>query len=97
VRVSNATVTGDALIDQLTPSKSRADDDDEPSVDASINPTELITRLCALAAASQDSLDDARAHRVYTALRRGNLRPYQTELNRLANRFVERLEDAWRA
>lgn len=94
MRVSKASVSGGASIDTST--LQNDDADDELFAGASVNPEELMARLCALAAASNDQLDPAHAHRVHAALLRGNVRPYRTELNRLTNRFVERLESAWR-
>ena len=64
----------------------RADDD----------PTELMDRLLVYTAMAGETVGPAAA-RVYLALLRGNPRPYYTELNRLVGRFMDRLEDAWKA
>lgn len=40
---------------------------------------------------------EATSLEVLEAVARGNLRVYETEVTRLANRFVERLEATWKA
>lgn len=68
---------------------------DDIAIAASDDPLSLMERLCDLTASAGEPLDQRRLHRVYAALVRGNLRPYRTELNRLTERFIERLEEVW--
>lgn len=78
-----------------TPSGS--EDTEDRLVAAGDDPLELVVRLRDLAEAGGETLDIRRARRVYEELLRGNQRPYRAELNRLAGRFVGRLEDGWPA
>jgi hypothetical protein len=54
----------------------------------------LIARLRDYASIVGADLGDREAL-VSRALARGNLRPYQAELNRIAERYVEGLERSW--
>ena len=54
----------------------------------------MMERLFKYAAMTGEDLGNASA-RIYLALLRGNTRPYATEVNRLVDRFIDRLEIAW--
>ena len=97
VRASKIAVTDNAQREHAAPSNGAAADNDEPLLDLSIDPAELTSRLRGLAVAGGEPLTDEQTLRVYAALLRGNHRPYQTELNRLASRFINRLEDVWQS
>jgi hypothetical protein len=58
------------------------------------DPLALMERLFAFAGIAGEDLGDA-ARRIYLALLRGNPRPYRTKLNRLVDRYIDRIEDAW--
>ena len=60
------------------------------------DPLALMERLFAFAGIAGEDLGDA-ARRIYLALLRGNPRPYRTKVNRLVDRYIDRLEDAWTA
>jgi hypothetical protein len=97
VRASTIAGSGGSPAASLGALSTASDDADELALDTSIDAAELTARLCAFAAAAGDALGDGQVLRVYAALLRGNQRPYRVELNRLASRFVGRLEDAWQA
>ena len=97
VRASKTAVTADTSRKHDVASLDLVAEGGDLPIDLSIDPVELTSRLCGLAAAAGESLTEEQALRVYAALLRGNPRPYQTHLNRLASGFINRLEDAWQS
>jgi predicted nucleic acid-binding Zn-ribbon protein len=67
---------------------------DEDTIDLTESLEELISRLREYATIVGE--DSSRSiERVIRGLVRGNGRPYRAEVNRLASRFLEQVEDSW--
>ena len=74
-----------------------AADVDDAGIQIGDDPVTLVSRLQDLAAATADPIDDHRARRIYLALLSGNTRPYRAEMNRLVSRYIDTIEQTWKA